>query len=679
MPGVINRPPCSETEPFTEVLHGVTVADPFRWLEDQNASQTREWLSAQSRYARSYLESIPGRDLTRERIRELVDVETYDSLNKIGKSYFFRKRFRGQEQPCICVREGNDGRDDVLIDPAERGTGPYTAVKPLCVSPDGRLLLYEVKQGGERTGTFELFDIRARKVLPETLPRGYLRGFAFSPDSRSFFYVHEPLGIKVPQHRAAYRHVISADFAEDTPVFDAGSDERIRLHIISGTRHIGFLLNRFLERTLTDFYVGSFESTDSPKLVVKDAEYVFAPRILDSGRIFAITNEGAPNFRLVEVLENEQGRTEFRNIVPAGDAAIRDWSVAGNHIFVSYYRNLQSEIIVFDFCGKRICDIQAGNSETLRMVGGSEESDELIFERESFTKPIQLSCYSPSRSDLTIWAERSVPFDSSRFQQVQVRFRSKDGIEIPMFLVGRRDVLEAGTHPAIMTSYGGYGIPMTPQFSVFVGFLMERGCLFALPNIRGGSEFGTKWHEAAKRRNRQVAFDDFLSAAEWLIETGRTKPERLALFGGSNSGLLVAAAMTQRPELFRAVVCMVPMTDMLRYHLFDYAHIWKEEYGTAEDPEDFPALLAYSPYHNVRDDVEYPATMIVSGDADQNCNPLHARKMTARLQAANVSNWPILLDYSPYRGHSPVLPLSVRIEALTDRMAFACDQLGLEM
>lgn len=679
MPGVIDRPPCSETEPFTEVLHGVAVSDPFRWLEDQNASQTREWLSAQSRYARSYLGSIPGRDLIRERIRELVDVETYDSLLKVSNRYLFRKRFRGQEQPCICIREGNDGRDEVLIDPAERGTGPYTAVKPLCISPDGRLLLYEVKQGGERTGTFELYDIAAHKALSDSLPRGYLRGFAFSPDSQSFFYVHEPIGSTILQNRAAYRHTIGADFDEDTPVFDAGTDERVRLHIISGTSRIGFLLNRFLERTLTDFYVGSFDSTGSPKQVVKDAEYVLVPRILDSGRIFAITDRDAPNFRIVEVLESQLGRTEFRDIVPTGDAAIQDWSVAGDRILVSYYRNLQSEIIVFNFYGKRIGEVPAGDSETLRIVGGSEESDELIFERESFTKPIQLCRYSPSRSESTIWAERSIPFDSSRFQHVQAWFKSKDETEIPIFLVGRREVLEAGTHPAIMTSYGGYGVPMTPQFSVFVAFLMERGCLFALPNIRGGSEFGTKWYEAAKRRNRQVAFDDFLSAARWLIETGRTKPERLALFGGSNSGLLVAAAITQRPELFRAVICMVPMTDMLRYHLFDYAHIWKEEYGTAEDPEDFPALLAYSPYHNVREGVDYPATMIVSGDSDQNCNPLHARKMTARLQAANVSNRPILLDYSSYRGHSPVLPLRVRIEALTDRMAFLCDQLGIQV
>jgi prolyl oligopeptidase len=228
-----------------------------------------------------------------------------------------------------------------------------------------------------------------------------------------------------------------------------------------------------------------------------------------------------------------------------------------------------------------------------------------------------------------------------------------------------------------MTSYGGFGASATPQFSVFVAYLVEHGCLFALPSIRGGAEFGARWHHQAKRRNRQTAYDDFLCAAEWLIASGRTTPERLAIFGGSNSGLLVGVALTQRPELFRAAVAIAPIMDMLRYHLFDQSHVWKDEFGTAEDAADFAALASYSPYHHVREAQAYPASMIVSGDADTSCNPLHARKMTARLQAATSSTYPVILDYSEFRGHSPVLPLSARIEALTDRMAFLSEQLQL--
>jgi prolyl oligopeptidase len=246
-----------------------------------------------------------------------------------------------------------------------------------------------------------------------------------------------------------------------------------------------------------------------------------------------------------------------------------------------------------------------------------------------------------------------------------------------MFLAGYGDLETPAARPTIMTAYGGFGLAMTPQFSVFTSVLMERGCLFSLPNIRGGSEFGPTWHEAAKRRSKQTAFTDFLSGAKWLLEKGFTDPGRLAVFGGSNAGLLVAAAITQKPEIFRAALCLLPLTDMLRYHLFDQAWLWIEEFGSARDAEDLAALAGYSPYHQLKNGISYPATLVVSGDADQNCNPMHARKFVARLQAANSSGWPVILDHHPMRGHSPTLPFFQRLESLTDRLAFICDQLGL--
>jgi prolyl oligopeptidase len=670
-------PPFSAVEPVTEVLHGVAVTDPYRWLEDRDSPRTREWLLAQNDYARSYLDSIPGRDRIRERVRELLDVEAYDSIQKVGQRYFFKKRQPGQEQPCIFFREGFDGRDQLLIDPSVRGTGPYTAVKPLCVSPDGRLLLYEVKEGGEHTGLFEILEIETRTILPDIVPRGHLRGFAFAPDSQSFYYVHESLGAKRPYYRAAYRHVLGASFERDEEIFRAGEDEKLRLHIVPGPEALGFLVLRFRESTFTDFLRLRLGGDHGPEAILLGAEYKFGPLLLKDDRILAITDRGAANFRIVEVRPRPGQEPEFIDVVPESDAVIQNWTLAGEQIFVSYVRGRKSEVDVFGLDGTRIAHPLLESSDTIRILGGVEVADELLFERESFVKPIQTCRYMPQTGGVNVWANRQVPFDSHEFAHTQVWFTAKDGMRIPMSLVGLRNVLVSGSHPTIMTSYGGYGIPMTPQFSVFVAFLMERGCLFALPNIRGGSEFGVEWHQAAKRRKRQVAFDDFLCAAEWLIESRRTAPDRLAIFGGSNSGLLVGAALTQRPGLFRALVCMVPILDMLRYHLFDNAHAWKEEFGTAADPGDFVALLGYSPYHKVRDGVAYPATMIVSGDSDQNCNSLHARKMTARLQAANVSESPILLDYSRYRGHSPVLPLSERVEALSDRMTFLCDQLEL--
>jgi prolyl oligopeptidase len=678
MQSIIERPPYSRVEPVTDVLHGVPVVDPYRWLEDQDSQETRAWLAEQSCYARSYLDAIPGRAVIRERIRQFLDVETYDCIQAVGDRYVFRKRLRGQEQPGIYLREGDDGKDGLLLDPANRGTGNYTALCPLQISGDGRLLLYEVKQGGERAGTFELFDIETRRTLPDVLPRGFLRGFAFAPDGRSFYYAHEAIGSKAPGARAVYHHILGEGFADDKQVFSVGENSELQLQIAPGEEELGFLVYRVADQIRTDFYLWQLNGNDRPQQLIENAAYRFVPR-LQSGRVLALTDRDTPTCRIVEVRGQSGHEPEFFDIVPACEAPIRNWIVTQNVIYVSYASGTTTQIRVFDLSGKSLGCIPSRRHSTIRMVGAAMSTDELFFEQESFTEPIQVYRYLPQSGAVKLWAQRSTPFDPERFGHLQVSYPAKDGTPVPMFLVGLRENLEGGQHPVIMTSYGGYGVPMTPQFSVFVAFLMEQGCLFALPNIRGGSEFGVEWHKSAKRRNRHVAFDDFLAAAEWLIGTGRTEPQELAIFGGSNAGLLVGAAITQRPELFRAAVCMVPILDMLRYHLFDNARMWKDEFGSSDDPADFAALADYSPYHRVRDGVAYPAIMFVSGDADQNCNPMHARKMVARLQAATVSRSPIVLDYSVARGHAPVLPLSTRIDALTDRMAFLCDQLGLSV
>jgi prolyl oligopeptidase len=676
MDELTQSPPSSRIEMVTDLMHGVAVADPYRWLEEQDSPCTRAWIAEQTQYARNHLDSISGRDVIRRRIRQFLSVETYDSFLSSGRRNFFRKRLPDQEQPCIYVRGGDNGEDQLLIDPASRGLGPFVAVRPVCVSPDGRLLFYEVKHGGERSGIFELLDVETRTVLPDQLPRGYLRGIAFAPDGRSFYYVHEALEARRLYYRAVYRHTLGTPSDKDEEIFFAGEDQRIRLSLSSDNQQMAFFVSSFHERKHTDVYLQPFCGPCAPELLLSGIDFTIGLRLIN-GRILAITDCDARNRRIVEIRPREQGKPEWIDIVPEADVPIVDWLVADNAVVISYISESSPRIVVFDFAGKIQGEFPNRPEGTVRLIGASPDGGRLLFETESFTEPARVFSYLRSTNECKAWTKTGFDFDSKGYSHSRVEFTSKDGTEIPMFLVGRRDVLGKADNPTVMTSYGGFGISMTPQFSVFVAFLMELGCLFALPNIRGGSEFGAAWHLAAKRRNRQIAFDDFLCAAEWLLQTNRTAPGKLAIFGGSNSGLLVGAALTQRPDLFRAAVCMVPILDMLRYHLFDNAHVWKEEFGTAEDPEDFAALAKYSPYHQVRDNVAYPATLIVSGDRDRNCNPLHARKMTARLQAASSSAHPVLLDYSTFRGHSPVLPLSVRIEALTDRAAFVCHHLQL--
>jgi prolyl oligopeptidase len=523
MRALMEPPPYSEVEPVTEVLHGVPVTDPYRWLEDQESPRTRAWISAQTQYARSYLDSIPSRERIRNRIRELLDVETYDLLQKVGNRYFFRKRLPGQEQPSIYMREGIEGPDQILVDPSLRGTGPHTAVKPLRISSDGRLLLYEVKEGGERTGSFELLDIEKFETLPDVLPRGYLRGFAFEPGSRAFYYVHETVEAREPRARTAYRHVFGSAFADDNAVFVASDDKR-RLHIVPGRDHLGFLVVRFGDEFSTDFYLWPFESADEPELVIRAARYRFGPLLLEGGRVLAVTDHEAPNLKIVEIQPRKGQQPDCHDVIPCCEMRIQNWMVSGDRIFVSYLRDLQTEIRIFDLAGKQLGYVPLDDYDTVRLVGVSDSADELFVEEESFARPAQLCGYRPRGSEMKLFADRKIPFDSDGFRHIQVRFPSKDGTQIPMFLVGRPKALELGIHPTIMTSYGGYGIPVTPQFSVFVAFLIEHGCVFALPNIRGGSEFGADWHRAATRHRRQVAFDDFIAAAGWLITSGRTDP-----------------------------------------------------------------------------------------------------------------------------------------------------------
>jgi prolyl oligopeptidase len=668
-------PPFSRLEPVVDVLHGIPVADPYRWLEDQNSPETRAWIEEQTRYARTYLDRIPGRARIRARVRELLDVETYDSFLKCGNRYFFRKRLPGQEQPSLYFREGPEGEDQLLLDPARRGTGDFTAARPLRVSPDGSLLLYEIKQGGERMGTFEILDVASRRTLPDRLPRGYLRGFAFAPDCKSFFYVHEAAESKRPFYRAAYRHVLGQALDADAEIFRAGEDEKLRLAFTAGSHTVGFLVYQFRDKTYTDFYLWSMGSPTAPLLILRDAAHSFAPQLLPE-RILALVDAGAPNRRIVEVQPRKQGDPLYFDLVPESDARIRSWATTANYILVSYVRGTRTEIMALDRFGSCVATLPCQPDATVRISAVSPTDDVVILEQESFTRPPHaIRCVLPSCEPLPL-TETHSPWSSDEFECSVNSFRSKDNRSIPISLFGRDPAVRSDARSVVMTAYGGFGVPSTPRFSVLVAILVEAGCLFALPNIRGGCEFGSEWHEVARRTNRQIAFDDFLCAAEFLIGTHRTSARQLAIFGGSNSGLLVTACMMQRPDLFGVVLCMAPLTDMLRYHLFDGAEVWTDEFGTSTDPHDFPVLFKYSPYHAVRNDVNYPPTLFVAGDADQNCNAMHARKMTARLQAASVSNVQTLLDYRPERGHSAVLPLSVRIDALVDRISFLWDYIG---
>ncbi|MCI0724142.1 MAG: prolyl oligopeptidase family serine peptidase [Acidobacteria bacterium] len=675
-----NLPPWTPVEHVVETLHGVEVADPYRWLEDQHSPQTRQWLVEQAAYTRAYFDRIPGRERIRVRAAQLLDVEVVTEPRKVGDRYFFLKRTAQQEQPIIMMREGVTGADIPLVDPTQMGQGPSIAVGILGVSNDGKLLAYSVRHGGEDSCAIGFLDVDQRQVLPDGLPHGFCRGLAFSPNNEGFFYIHRPVGGARPHYRAVCWHSLGAEFSSDTEIFFAGEDPQLHLGMFASPdgRFLAYFVISVHNKRTVDFYLHDLATGEPPRKIVSRMEGIFVPTFLED-KLVALTDWEAPNGRVVAIDPNRPQTDAWKEIVPEAGGRIRDFAVVGGLIFAGYVENLSTDIAVFDPSGKQRDILGCPPQGTVHTLPSPPNSDVLFYRSTSFGHPPTIFRYHTQTGERDAWEQSQVPFDPASVEVEQVRYPSKDGTLVPMFLVSQKGRRRQGPLPTFLTGYGGFGTSITPQFTAYATCLMEQGCLFAVANLRGGSEFGRQWHEAGKRHNRQNAIDDFLAAAEWLVAQGHAAPGRVAIGGGSNAGLLMGAALTQRPDLFRAVVCLGPLLDMLRYQLFDFANMWMDEYGSAENEDDFHHLLAYSPYHRVIDGVAYPAVMLISGDADTRCNPMHTRKMAAKLQAATSSAHAILLDYRTTWGHMPVQPLSSRIEAFTNRLAFLCHELGLNV
>lgn len=661
-------------EPVFEVLHGIRVADPYRWLEDRESPATQHWIGEQQQHLNEYFATVDGTDRLRARVRDLLDIETMEQPARLGGLCFYRRRLKGQEQACLYVREAATSKDRILVDPSDQGI--YASVALHHISEDGRILAYTLKHGGERTEAIQFVEVESAHILSDHLRSGYARGVAFASEKTGFYYCHE-LGASIGDnhpHEIRY-HRFGDAIDQDQVLLSMPRTPRSGLVLFSDDRNLGaaFVHDEGSEMTVDLYLADRSKDRDWHAVFVNRAQ-PYIP-LLNGGLLYVATFAGAENGRIVELgRDGSEGTT----IVPEWQAPIANIRFVREHLFVSYQVDGAAIIHRWTGGGDFLGALPAPPAGSFGLLPAySARCDALFFAHESFSEPPSILEFSETDRRYVTWAESAGMSGIGDNYVQRIAYPSKDGTPIPMWLVSRSTVEHGECGPAILTSYGGFGISMTPRFSVLVEIMLELGCVFALPNIRGGSEFGKSWYEAARGRNRQVAYDDFLAAAEWICSNGITKPERLAIFGGSNSGLLVAAAMTQRPELFRAVLCIAPILDMLRYEQFGNARKWRKEYGTVEDADDFHALYAYSPYHRVRDNVNYPATLFVTGDKDAQCDPAHVRKMTARLQNRKEQRDSILVDYSIERGHTPSLPLSVRIAALTHRLAFLCNELGI--
>jgi prolyl oligopeptidase len=667
----IPPPPESRIEVVRDTLHGQVLEDPFRWLEDQEASATREWIEAQNSYRERVLQAAPSDQRIRERLEQLMKIESRGIPVERGGAYFYTRRKADQELSSICMRRGLDGAEEVLVDPHPLSGDHTTSVGILDVSEDGKLLAYSTRQGGEDEVTVTFLDLESRRELPDRLPKGRYFGVSLKPDRSGLYYArHSPGGPRV------FVHLFGAEPELDAVVFGEGyGAEKIMSPSLSGDgRYLLISVSHGSTGEKDELYVQDLKAGGALRPIVNDLRASFTARFAGD-RLFVETNWKAPNGRIVAVDLQAPARERWRDVVPEGTNAIQGFSVAGGKLFVSYFVNAISTVKIFEGTGKTAGSITFPTLGALSNVNGEWGKEEAFFTFASFHVPTTIYRYDVSTQRRTEWWKPDLPLAADRFEVKQVWYSSKDGTRIPMFLVHRKGIRRDGSNPTLLTGYGGFNLSQKPSFSPRAALWVEEGGVFALPNLRGGGEFGESWHKAGMLDRKQNVFDDFIAAGEWLVKKGYTRPETMAISGRSNGGLLVGAAMIQRPDLFRAVVCGVPLLDMLRYDRFLVARYWVPEYGSAADAVHFRTLHAYSPYHHVKRGEKYPSVFFYTGDSDTRVAPLHARKMTALLQSASSSGRPVVLRYDTRFGHVSGLPVSQEIEDLAGELQFLLWQL----
>jgi prolyl oligopeptidase len=670
-----NAPPPARVDTVSETIHGVTIADPYRWLEDQNSRETRAWINAQNGYSSSVLGSLPGRNQIRERLTQLLKTDFIGMPLARGGRYFFAKRRADQNQSVLYVRDGPAGKDEVLVDPNTMSADQSTSVSIYDVTEDGKLFAYGVRQGGEDEVTIKLLDVDTRKELPDKLPKGRI-GVSLKPDKSGFYYSRFTNGVG----GRIFYHAVGTDIAKDPEIFgkDYGPAVGVGAQVSPDGRYLFLFASHGSAGDKTEIYFQDLKSNGPITTIVNDIDAGFSPDVAGD-HLYVLTNWNAPNRHIFDIDLKKPARENWREVVREGPTVINGISAVGRKLFVEYLENATSRIKVFDATGKFVRDLKFPSLGTASGMRGEWDHDEGFYSFSTFVQPITIYRYQVSTGKQEVFARLNAPIQSDQIETKQVWYESKDKTKIPMFLVYKKGLKLDGNRPVYLTAYGGFNVSLTPRFSPDAAYWAEMGGVFALPNLRGGGEFGEKWHKAGMLANKQNVFDDFIGAAEWLINNKYTMPSKLAIAGGSNGGLLVGAVMTQRPDLYQAVVCDYPLLDMIRYQNFLVAKFWVPEYGSSEDAEQFKYIYAYSPYQHVKKGEKYPAVLFVTGDADTRVAPLHARKMTALMQASTGSDRPVLLHYNTKAGHSGGLPVSQQIEDKTDELSFLFWQLGVKV
>jgi prolyl oligopeptidase len=691
-PNAVPPPPKTKAEPVTETLHGVQITDPYRWLENGDSPETQQWVREQLQYTRSILDPLPGRDKIRARLEQLLTIGTI-SAPQVGVTgdargdwYFFTRREGNQNQPVLYVRRGLKGEERALVDPNKLSADATVALDWWYATEDGKYVAYGTSPSGSEISTLHILETETGKLLPEAITPTRAASLAWLPDNSGFYYTRYPRKGEVAAgeemyHRRVFFHALgSADNADghaDPLIFGADLPAQDWPDISLSEDGRWLVIDVEHGWTKSELYLKDVKANGAVVPVAVGKDFIYTGEVF-GGNLYIRTNEDAPRYRVYRVAAEHPERAAWKEIIPQVEGVLESIGVVGSKLVASYEHNASSELKVFDLDGKQLATPPLPTIGSIDSIGGNRRSPEAFFGFNSYTVPPTVYRMDLNSHQVTMWDKVQADVDASRYEVKQVWYRSKDATRVPMFIVAKKGLKLDGRNPTLLNGYGGFNISLTPAFSRGLYLWLEHGGVFAQANLRGGSEFGEEWHRAGMLDKKQNVFNDFLAAAEYLIAQKYTDRDHLAIQGGSNGGLLMGAALTQRPDLFKAVVCQVPLLDMLRYQRFQIAKLWIPEYGSADDPQQFRWLYAYSPYHHVKDGAHYPAVLFMTAESDTRVDPMHAKKMAARLQAANGDHNPILLRIEPKAGHGVGKPVSKLIDEGTDIWSFLFWQLGIQ-
>ncbi len=660
-----------------DTYHGIEVPDPYRWLEDPDSAETQAWVTRQNKLTAEFLATVTAGEGIKPRLTHLMNYPKYSSPYKEGDRYFFWKNDGLQNQSVLYMQETLEAKPRVVINPNLMSEDGTIAVTITAVSKDGTLLAYALSRSGSDQQEVKIRNIDSGQDYGETLQWCRFTSIAWKHDGAGFFYNRFPEPNTVPpedqtNYNRVYWHKLRTAQAQDKLIYERPDNKELGFAPLI-TEDGKFLILHVYHGTDTKnrIYYLAVGSTSSFIRLLDDADarYDFIGNF--NSVFYFNTDLDAPRGRIIAIDVNDPGRNNWRTIIPQTDDVIDYVALVDNHFVVAYMHNVHHQVKIYDLDGTFVREIPLPTLGTVSGLSGKQCETEMFFSFTSFLFPTTSYHYDFRTRKLTVFQKPGIDFDPSTYETRQVFCHSKDGTRIPIFITHRKGLRLDRSNPTLLDGYGGFNISIRPRFSVSTLVWLEQGGIYAVANLRGGGEYGKTWHQAGMLNKKQNVFDDFIAAAEWLIENEYTNPERLAIRGGSNGGLLVAACMLQRPDLFGAVVCQVPVTDMLRYHKFTVGRYWTPEYGSAEaGPEQFKYLYAYSPLHNVKAGADYPPILVTSADTDDRVVPAHAKKFVATLQAKATGKNPILLRVETKAGHGRGKPISKIIDEQADIYAF---------